>query len=267
LPDEPGLATLLLWLEDNSGTVRARNYVNVEIFAAPASRQERTADGWRLRFEPGNYSSATWPHLPAPFPEAGTWGRMGLGRLDKGVETSVPPPNRIPASWVLEKVAGTGFGEIIYTVPMPADVDPGHVSGVRFLAELGARAGMGRIEWPRRGSSSHYPQTEPDRRFPSDVTISLGGIEVATVTLPDDPCDARGVLSHHNGLDPGSYGYLVDVAVPDGAVPDLRDSLGEGVLTVRVAVAPNAGHLGGLAIYGARVGAYPLGPTIILGVS
>ena len=39
----------------------------------------------------------------------------------------------------------------------------------------------------------------------------VNGIELETVKFADDPADARGVLSHARGYDPGSYGYLTRV--------------------------------------------------------
>ena len=49
-------------------------------------------------------------------------------------------------------------------------------------------------------------QTEPEKH-PSNVTISVNGVEIETIHIPDCPADARGVLSYIHGQ-PGTYGYL-----------------------------------------------------------
>jgi predicted transcriptional regulator len=84
------------------------------------------------------------------------------------------------------------------------------------------------------------------------------------VALPDDPADHRGVLSWHAQLrdrrlrEAGSYGYLIEAVVPPEA---LERAAREKSLVLRFSV--DSALPGGLAIYGARFGRYPLDPTII----
>src|SRR5207244_2914593 len=50
-PDAPCLLTVALWLEDEQGAVRARNYVNVDVSdGSPLPQVERTGRGCALRF-------------------------------------------------------------------------------------------------------------------------------------------------------------------------------------------------------------------------
>ncbi|MCB0551812.1 MAG: hypothetical protein KDD19_29875, partial [Phaeodactylibacter sp.] len=83
--------------------------------------------------------------------------------------------------------------------------------------------------------------------------------------LPDDPADHRGILSWHAQLkdrrlrEAGSYGYLMQATIPKEA---LKEAARTGVLVLRLAV--EEGLPGGLAVYGAEFGRYPLEPTVVL---
>ena len=55
-----------------------------------------------------------------------------------------------------------------------------------------------------------YPQTDQARTWSSTLAVLLNGRPVDRITLPDDPADARGVLSHLAGVEHGSHGELVD---------------------------------------------------------
>ncbi len=103
-------------------------------------------------------------------------------------------------------------------------------------------------------------QTEPEK-YPSDVTISINGIEIETVTLPDCPADARGVLSYINGQ-PGIYGYLTQITVDGTKLKQLQSTLTD-TLTVRYEVKPDAKNKGGFALYGSRIGRFPTNPHLI----
>ncbi|MNP47630.1 hypothetical protein D3C76_1416950 [compost metagenome] len=95
-----------------------------------------------------------------------------------------------------------------------------------------------------------------EMRHESKVTVCIDGEPVGSVHLPDDPADARGVLSWHyqpvdNRLDEaGSYGYLCRIKVP-GRIAAKLDRNRRFRLELR------AGE-GGLALYGRNAGRYPL---------
>ena len=229
LPNEPGLATIALWLEDEQGAVRCRNYVNVEVRGAVPALEQLT-DGWAVRFAPGDLHHTSWAQ---PF---------------------VAPDG--------SKFAAPGRGWVEYAIELPAGIDVATLRQGRLRFEAGARTSGLRIDWPQRTYGLNYPQTEADRKFPSDVTISINDVVVGQVQLPDDPADARGVLSHHNGVDPGSYGFLTELVV-DGTA--LQQALaGQHTLRVRFTVADEGGYPGGFALYGERLGGYPLDPTLFL---
>jgi hypothetical protein len=100
--------------------------------------------------------------------------------------------------------------------------------------------------------------------FPSAVTVSFNGTVAEQIHLKDDPADHRGMLSWHsqprNDLlqEAGSYGYLVNVAVPRTS---LKEAAQSGELIVRLEV--DEALAGGLAIYGEEFGRYPLDPTVV----
>jgi predicted transcriptional regulator len=121
--------------------------------------------------------------------------------------------------------------------------------------------GLGTLD-PSRNPNA-YPMTD-GTRFPSAVSVTVNGLLAGRYDLPDDPADHRGILSWHSQLrdkklrEAGSYGYLVEVEVPRAA---LERAAAQGTLVIRLEV--DASLPGGLAIYGARFGRYPLDPTVI----
>lgn len=230
LPEENGLATIALWLVDRAGKIRCRNYVNVEIRGAATPRVEHAAQGWALRFPPGEPRRASWPN---PFVAS-----------DGG------------------KFSAAGSGWVEYELHVPSDVDSAAIVGGRLCFEAAARTAAQRIDWPQRVYGFNYPQTEAARKIPSDIVVSVDGVVVGRVRLPDDPADARGVLSHHHGVEPGSYGFLtelpVDLAVLQAPLTERRP------ITIRFEVSGDAIHPGGFALYGDRLGCWPVEPTLLL---
>ena len=230
MPDEPGLATLALVLADESGAIRARNYVNLEVRAEEPIMAEPTEQGWAVRFAPGAFARTSWPRTFSDEAEA--------------------------------RFSATGSGWVEYRVALPAEIDTSQIASLRLLMEAGARAGFAKVDWPQKTFGHNYPQTEADRKTPSDMTVSVNGIAVDTVRLPDDPADARGVLSHHAGVDPGAYGYLVEAPVDGEALASIAGGGSEVVL--RFEVAADAEYPGGLAFYGAARGSLPIDPTLLI---
>ena len=232
LPIENGLATVALWLEDEQGVVRCRNYVNVEVHGEPAPHVEKLAEGWAVRFAPGIFTqtSATWP---LPFAAADG-----------------------------SKFSAQGSGWVEYEVNLPTEIDLPAVRRLRLLFEASARAGTARIDWPQQVSGLNYPQTDVNQKTPSDLVISLNGATIGAVRLPDDPADARGVLSHHHHLDPGSYGYLTEIEVDSDQIQPIL--AGQPTVRIRFTIPENAEYHYGFALYGETLGGYPVGPTVIL---
>ena len=234
LPDENGLATLIVHFVDEAGQIRCRNYVNIEVRQENTPRMEVTPTALALRFDPGAISQTSW-HWPRPFIEPGG-----------------------------EKFSAQGSGWVEYDLVLPAEVDPTAIQRLRLRFEAGARAGLAKVDWPQERNGFNYPQTE-EQTFPTDLTVSINGIVIGQTRLPDDPADARGVLSHHHQVDPGSYGYLTEFVIEDTILERLLPTLtAQPSLRIRFAISPQADYPGGFALYGETRGCYPLGPTLFV---
>jgi galactose mutarotase-like enzyme len=214
------------------------------------------------------------------------------------VEGTLPdPPNmrvaRVPATairdghWSLKqwtvlgdrKLNGAGSGYFEYQIPWPAGLDVNDVAGATFLVEASAKRLNGKDRDSTvsangdymRGGGFHDPSRNPNSYpmtggtpFKSAVTVRVNGEPAGRFELPDDPADSRGILSWHaqphdgHLYEAGSYGELVRVPIPAAA---LREGARTGTMLVRLEV--DAALPGGLAIYGARFGRYPVDPSVV----
>ncbi len=143
---------------------------------------------------------------------------------------------------------GMGHGYFEWLLPL-GGADLRKARRIKVLCEASSR----RID---------NPQTDDDV-FPTTLQIQLNGIPVYEATLRNHPHDARGVLSYWRG-GKGAYGYLAHAYI-------------EGELLQRVLTASNGTHVrlrcgvpaegipqGGLTIYGAECGRYPVCPLVIV---
>ena len=114
-------------------------------------------------------------------------------------------------------------------------------------------------------ASSHridHPQTDANV-FPTTLQISLNDIPVYEGVLRNHPHDSRGVLSYLRGGF-GAYGYLVHAFAEKAALSEVAGRTTDDSLRLRCAVPPDAMPVGGLTIYGAESGRFPLCPTVII---
>jgi hypothetical protein len=231
----PGIAGALLVQVLDGDQVVARNYVNLCVDRGPAPRVEAVDRGTvALRFTPADF--AEW-----------TFDNRSMSRR----------------SFSVEKAAGLGRGAVEYELRTPEGLALDRIRGITFLAELAAKAGDEKLDWPERRKAVDYPQTDA-RSWPTDVTVSINGRPVGTVTLADDPADAHGAISHFRGHQ-GSYGYLVRQTLAGQSLDAVRGALArDRVLRIRLEVAADARHCGGLSIYGQNSGCYPVDPTVLL---
>ena len=174
------------------------------------------------------------------------------------------------------KVNGFGKGFFEYEFSTDGDVRcPGAfeaTKGGTFLAEVSTKrlnakdcavgTEKGGLDFMLGGGTvirsknpNSYPQTSVDK-YAGEVRVYANGTLIATVPLPDDPADHRGILSWaaqpRDGTlhEAGSYGYLVKAEVPASLVKD-------GKVTIRLESDR------GLAVYGSRFGRYPFGPHLV----
>jgi hypothetical protein len=177
-----------------------------------------------------------------------------------------------------QKLDGAGSGWFEYRIAWPPGLDARSVSGATFLVEASAKRLNGKDRDTTassgdymRGGGYHdrsrnpnsYPMTSAFP-YPSAVTVRINGVIAGRYELADDPADSRGVLSwlsqQHDGWlrEAGSYGQLLRVPLPAAAI---GAAARQGTVVVRLEV--DEALPGGLAIYGARFGRYPLDPTVI----
>ncbi|HWF20266.1 MAG TPA: glycoside hydrolase family 2 [Verrucomicrobiae bacterium] len=114
-------------------------------------------------------------------------------------------------------------------------------------------------------ASSHRidtPQTDADI-FPTTLQMFLNGIQVYGAWIRNHPHDARGSLSYlRGGL--GAYGYLVHAFAEADSVRQIALHVMDDSLRLRCVVPEDALAQGGLTIYGAECGRYPVAPTVII---
>ena len=240
LPSYPHLGTLDVWFQDGKGQIIARNYINIDALPEKIASESRGEENIVLRFYPEDYRESTWGNDLSPQP------------LNGG------------------KVAASGSGKFTYRIPLPQDVDWNAINEIELLFEASAKAPIGakvdarfpNAPWSRKKPNRDYPQTDATK-WPSDVTVSINGVEIKTITLPDDPADARGILSHERKIHPGSYGYLQRLSLGGDPMQQLKAKQPEH-LEISFEVKPDAVHQGGLALFGHKLGAYPVPPSIIL---
>jgi len=167
---------------------------------------------------------------------------------------------------VLDGLKFNGFGKGFFEYEFAAP------EGGTFLAEVSTKRKnakdfpsvekKGGIDWMLGGGAhdrgknpNSYPQTSAVDKHAGEVRVYANGKLLATVKLPDDPADHRGILSWASQLrdgvlrEAGSYGFLVKAEIPKSLVKD-------GKVTVRLEGS------NGLAVYGKDFGRYPFGPQV-----
>ena len=165
-------------------------------------------------------------------------------RGSKQITLNYVPDNISASSWEEstkreQLFSGVGNGYVEYEISLPEGLNPAAVAEMELIFEASSSYGGAR-------------QTEPEQH-PSDVTISVNGVEIDTIRIPDCPADARGVLSYIHG-ESGIYGYLHNIKFEASRV--LKGA--SNTLTVRYAAKD------GFALYGARRGRYPIGPHVVI---
>ncbi|MGN6552533.1 MAG: glycoside hydrolase family 2 protein [Verrucomicrobiota bacterium] len=114
-------------------------------------------------------------------------------------------------------------------------------------------------------ASSHRvdsPQTDANI-YPTTLRMTLNGVRVYEGVLRNHPHDSRGVLSYLRG-GVGAYGYLVHAFAEHNLLQQIAAEASDGFLRLRCAVPDDALVAGGLTIYGAECGRFPVAPTVII---
>ena len=250
MPNEPAVLVLAARLEDAKGLGLHRNFTTF-IVEGVAPAVAMLADGRRVRIA----------RVPA---------------------TAVRDARWTLKQWTVlgdRKLNGAGSGFFEYRIPWPAGLDVNDVASATFLVEASAKRLNGKDrdsttadnEDYMRGGGFHDPSRNPNSYpmtgatlFPSAVTVRVNGQLAGRRDLADDPADSRGILSWHaqphdgHLYEAGSYGELLRVSIP---APAIREGARTGEMIIRLEV--DAALPGGLAIYGARFGRYPVDPSVL----
>jgi len=250
MPNEPAVAVLAVHLEDASGTVLHRNFTTFVVEGDPPIAA-KLADGRHVRVATVPAASTSGAHWTLK-----QWSVLGGKKID-----------------------GAGSGYFEYRIPWPAGLTASDVASATFLVEASAKRLNGKDRDTTasanddymRGGGFHDPSRNPNSYpmtgttpFPSAVMMTVNGHLAGRWELADDPADSRGILSWHaqphdrHLYEAGSYGQLLRVPIPPAA---LAAAAHDGALVVRLTV--DAALPGGLAIYGAQFGRYPLDPTAL----
>ena len=250
MPNERSVVVLAVRLEDAAGNVLQRNFTTFVVDATPP-RSMTLADGRHARVVSvgaTSYSSAHWSKK--------TWNVLDSLKAD-----------------------GAGSGYFEYRIPWPSDVKANDVAEAEFIVEASAKQLFGKdrdttvkdngdymrgggLQDPSRNRNA-YPMTG-EKLYPSAVAVRVNGDVAGRYDLTDDPADHRGILSwfsqKRDGYlrEAGSYGQLIRVPLPADALARAAKT-GEVVVRLEVSDAMP----GGLAIYGARFGRYPVDPTVV----
>ncbi len=235
MPDAgPWVCGLRVWLADAEGERVAANYINAHVDAPTARVEVPNRRQVALRFAPNDFAAWQWAAGHAP------------------------PTHRRAR----HKAHAQGTGHVEYELAIPEAVPTQGLQMLTVLAELSAKAGDEKLAWPARKKPVDYPQTDKAVAWPTEVAISINGVALGRQTLEDDPADARGVLSHQYRYHPGSFGWRVRMEAKDArllaAVAEARR------MVVRFEVPDDAEHKGGLAIFGERLGRFPMDPMVVL---
>ncbi len=142
-----------------------------------------------------------------------------------------------------------GFGHGYFEWSLP--IEPAHLRRARRIKVL-CEASSHRVD---------NPQTDADI-FPTTLRLLLNDVPVYRGVLRNHPHDARGVLSYLRG-GVGAYGYLVHAFAEKELIARIADA-SNGAVRLRCAVPENAIPVGGLTIYGAECGRFPVCPTIVI---
>jgi len=250
MPGEPSVVVVAVRLEDAAGTVLHRNFTTLVVEGDPPT-EASLMDGSRVRVARVGATAVRDSHWSLK-----QWTVLGDRKLNG---------------------AGSGFFE--YRIAWPTGLDPRSVAGAAFLVEASSKRLNGKdrdstaaadddymrgggFHDPSRNANS-YPMTG-SKPYPSAVIIRVNGVLAGRRELADDPADSRGILSWaaqpHDGhlYEAGSFGQLLRVPIPQDA---LSQAARVGELVIRLEV--DDALPGGLAIYGAKFGRYPIDPTVL----
>lgn len=166
-------------------------------------------------------------------------------------------------------VTTKGAGAQNYTYQLPENFELSQLEGLKIIAEASSYKGQIGSDKFLSSFSSEFGQTAAGRERATDMTVSVNGVEIDTMHLPDNPRDMRGTLSLNNpyngATSAGDFGYLVNLNVTKEKLSEITAAMGASkTITVTYSVKEDAANQNGLRIYNSVYGRYAVNPTIIL---
>lgn len=160
----------------------------------------------------------------------------------------------------------TGTETIDYAYEIPEDFDMSDLENMRIIAEVSSV----KDETTNYGiENAAYSQTTVGSERPSDLTVWINGIEVDTISIPDNPRDIRGTLTlaedYNSGASAGNFGYLVNIRVPSDKMKEVKNAIKEdGEIVVSYGAKEDAENSNGIRVYSDITGRYAVSPSVIL---
>lgn len=160
----------------------------------------------------------------------------------------------------------TDAGKLSYTYDLPEGFDLNTLHSMRVLLEASS---VKKSSTVNNISFGEFSQTAEGGEVASDMTVTVNGIEIDTVYLPDNPRDCRGTLTTvtplKDGASAGDFGYLVDLRISGEQLAQVQKAVAsEGKIVLTCSVKNDAANRNGLRIYTQEDGRYMLAPTILL---
>ncbi|HEX8833346.1 MAG TPA: hypothetical protein VF719_04060, partial [Abditibacteriaceae bacterium] len=114
-------------------------------------------------------------------------------------------------------------------------------------------------------ASSHRNDTSQtdDHDHPTTMQMQLNDLRIYQAKVANHPHDSRGALSYLRGAK-GAYGYLAHATVEGELLHHIASRSGDGILRLRCGVPESTLAAGGLTIYGAECGRFPVTPTVVI---
>lgn len=256
LPNKNALMIFATILEDGKGNILQRNFVPFKVSG------ERSTENILLTKSPSEFSEADWSIKQLTTQNGNkVWG-MGSGYFEYEFD--------LPENLTDDEVKSIEFrAELAARYPQEKYLEEGDAEriGMTVVSEKGTIPGYGK---------NSYPQSD-EKLHGSLVTITANNKRIEQVELPDDPADHQGILSWMNQTpgsawgskenkpwlldEPGSYGFLIKASLDELA---MKSALENGKVVIRLFVQESTKNRGGLSIYGANSGKYPMDLTILL---
>ncbi len=243
-------------LEDGKGNILQRNFVpfkvsgkwNTESILLTKSPSEFTEADWSIKYLTTQNGNKAWG--------------MGSGYFEYEFD--------LPKSLTADDVKSIEFrAELASRYPQEKYLEEGDAEriGMTVVSEKGTIPGYGK---------NSYPQSD-EKLHSSLVTITANNKKIEQVELPDDPADHQGILSWMNQTpgstwgsnenkpwllnEPGSYGYLVKASLDELT---MKAALESGKVVIRLFVQESTKNRGGISVYGANSGKYPMDLTVLI---